>query len=172
MRSWRKQIWPKWSVTANDLAVYSLHLPLDAHPRLGNAQLLGALGFKNLKPFFLEKGRHIGWRTVARISRQNLAEKLAGVLGGGAVAVVWRRRAMRTDRRRHRGRRGRFENRRARRRGHIYHRRRSALAEELGLNVFYGGHYATETFGGKALAAELSKLFHIPWTFLDHPTGL
>ena len=34
-----------------------------------------------------------------------------------------------------------------------------ALAEEAGLNVFYGGHYATETFGVKALAAELSKKF-------------
>jgi putative NIF3 family GTP cyclohydrolase 1 type 2 len=47
-----------------------------------------------------------------------------------------------------------------------------AVAEDLGLNVFYGGHYATETFGVKALAAELSKIFGLPWTFLDHPTGL
>jgi putative NIF3 family GTP cyclohydrolase 1 type 2 len=37
----------------NNLAVYSSHLPLDAHPRLGNnAQLCAALGLKNLKPFF------------------------------------------------------------------------------------------------------------------------
>jgi putative NIF3 family GTP cyclohydrolase 1 type 2 len=47
-----------------------------------------------------------------------------------------------------------------------------ALAEELGINVLYAGHYATETFGVKALAAELSERFHLPWTFLDHPTGL
>ena len=47
-----------------------------------------------------------------------------------------------------------------------------ALAEELGVNVLYGGHYATETFGVKALAAELSKKFKLPWTFVDHPTGL
>ena len=47
-----------------------------------------------------------------------------------------------------------------------------ALGEELGLNVFYGGHYATETFGVKALAAELSRKFKLPWEFLDHPTGL
>jgi putative NIF3 family GTP cyclohydrolase 1 type 2 len=47
-----------------------------------------------------------------------------------------------------------------------------ALAEELGLNVFYGGHYATETFGVKALAAEISSKFGIPWEFLDHPTDL
>jgi putative NIF3 family GTP cyclohydrolase 1 type 2 len=47
-----------------------------------------------------------------------------------------------------------------------------ALAEELGVNVFYGGHYATETFGVKALAAHLATRFGIPWQFIDHPTGL
>src|SRR5512139_1376947 len=37
----------------NDLAVYSSHLPLDAHPRLGNnSRLCSALGLKNLRPFF------------------------------------------------------------------------------------------------------------------------
>jgi putative NIF3 family GTP cyclohydrolase 1 type 2 len=45
-------------------------------------------------------------------------------------------------------------------------------AEEEGLNLFYAGHYATETFGVKALAAYLSKKTGLPWSFLDHPTGL
>jgi putative NIF3 family GTP cyclohydrolase 1 type 2 len=47
-----------------------------------------------------------------------------------------------------------------------------ALAEELGVNVFYAGHYATETFGVKALAHHLSRRFRVPRTFVDHPTGL
>ncbi|MGH7980204.1 MAG: Nif3-like dinuclear metal center hexameric protein, partial [Limisphaerales bacterium] len=47
-----------------------------------------------------------------------------------------------------------------------------ALAEEIGLNVFYAGHYATETFGVKALAAHLARKFNVPWEFLNHPTGL
>jgi len=46
------------------------------------------------------------------------------------------------------------------------------MAEDLGLNVLYGGHYATETFGVKALAGHLSDRFKVPWTFLEHPTGL
>jgi putative NIF3 family GTP cyclohydrolase 1 type 2 len=46
------------------------------------------------------------------------------------------------------------------------------MAEDLGLNVLYGGHYATETFGVKALAEHLSLRFKVPWTFLDYPTGL
>jgi putative NIF3 family GTP cyclohydrolase 1 type 2 len=46
------------------------------------------------------------------------------------------------------------------------------LAEELEVNVLYGGHYATETFGVKALAGALSKRFRVPWVFIDHPSGL
>ena len=45
-------------------------------------------------------------------------------------------------------------------------------AEELGINVFYAGHYATETVGVKALGAHVAVKFGLPWTFLDHPTGL
>src|SRR4029450_8804068 len=45
-------------------------------------------------------------------------------------------------------------------------------AEELGVNLLYAGHYATETFGVKALAEHLSKRFRVPWEFIDHPTGL
>ena len=35
----------------------------------------------------------------------------------------------------------------------------AVAAEELGINLFLGGHYATETFGVKALAAKLSRQF-------------
>jgi putative NIF3 family GTP cyclohydrolase 1 type 2 len=45
-------------------------------------------------------------------------------------------------------------------------------AMELGINVIYAGHYATETVGVKALAEHLSMKFGIPWEFLDLPTGL
>jgi putative NIF3 family GTP cyclohydrolase 1 type 2 len=46
------------------------------------------------------------------------------------------------------------------------------LAEELGINLLYGGHYATETFGVKRLAARLAERFNLQWTFLDHPSEL
>jgi dinuclear metal center YbgI/SA1388 family protein len=166
----------EWLVK-NDLAVYSSHLPLDAHPRLGNnARLCAALGFRRLKPFFPEKGRCIGWQTRVRISREALRERLASVLGhepallaGGPercerIGVVS-------------GGAG-AELRIAAKEGvdtfitgegpHWTH----GAAEELGMNVFYGGHYATETFGVRALAGELSRIFGIPWVFLDHPSGL
>ena len=41
------------------------------------------------------------------------------------------------------------------------------IAQELGLNLFYCGHYATETFGVKALASELAEQFKMEWTFID-----
>ena len=45
-------------------------------------------------------------------------------------------------------------------------------AEEGGINVIYAGHYATETFGVKALCVHIHDRFGIPWEFVDHPTGL
>ena len=43
------------------------------------------------------------------------------------------------------------------------------LAQELGLNIFYGGHYITETFGMKALGRHIEKELNIPTEFIDAP---
>ncbi len=45
-------------------------------------------------------------------------------------------------------------------------------AEELGSAVLYVGHYASETFGVRALGAEIERVFGIPWSFIAAPTGL
>ncbi len=45
-------------------------------------------------------------------------------------------------------------------------------AEELGINLLLGGHYATETFGVKALASHLAQRFELRWEFIAAPTGL
>jgi dinuclear metal center YbgI/SA1388 family protein len=161
----------------SDLAVYSSHLPLDAHPKLGNnAQLCAALDFKKLRPFFVSHGQHIGFQTRQKISRDDLVKRLQratgskpllipgghavceriGVVTGGAGTDLKKAVDEGVDT---------FIT------GEGPHWT-YALAEELGLNVLYGGHYATETFGVKALAAELSKTFKVPWNFIDHPTGL
>jgi len=161
----------------NNLAVYSSHLPLDAHPKLGNnAQLCAALGFKQLKPFLANHGQPIGWKTRAEISRDQLAQRFGRALGSDVKLLpggpkICRRIGVVTG-----GAGGDLKQAAAEGvdtfiTGEGPHWT-YAVAEELGLNVFYGGHYATETFGVKALAAHLSKKFQLPWTFLDHPTGL
>jgi putative NIF3 family GTP cyclohydrolase 1 type 2 len=45
-------------------------------------------------------------------------------------------------------------------------------AQELGIAVIYAGHYATETFGVRALGEELERTFGLPWSFVAAPTGL
>ena len=161
----------------NNVAVYSSHLPLDAHPRLGNnAQLCRALGIRSPKPFFVERGQAIGLRGELNLTRAQLARRLAkatgneptvlpggaarchkiGVVTGGAGAEMKTAADEGVDT---------FIT------GEGPHWT-FALTEDLGLNVFYGGHYATETFGVKALSEHLSKKFRLPWTFIDHPTGL
>ena len=161
----------------HNLAVYSSHLPLDAHASLGNnAQLCAALGFKRLKPFFCTKGQCIGFKTEVALSREELCQRVSravalrptlipggpstcrqiGVVSGAAGDDLAQAAAEGIDT---------FVTGEGR---HWTY----ALAEDLGLNVVYAGHYATETFGVKALAQRLSARFRVPWKFLDHPTGL
>jgi dinuclear metal center YbgI/SA1388 family protein len=159
------------------IAVYSSHLPLDAHAVFGNnARLSKALGFRNLRPFFTHKEHALGLRTQTTIDRDELRRRLGkvlrgevrliaggpktcravGVVTGGAGSELKKAASEGVDT---------FIT------GEGPHWT-FALAEELGINVLYGGHYATETFGVKALAEHLSKRFKVPWAFLDYPTGL
>lgn len=165
----------------NDLAIYSAHLPLDGHLELGNGiQLARALELPGVEwtPFFPYKGFPIGVRgeVIAGVSREDLSTRLEKALGGrahlcpggpeeirqigiatgGAGDAVAAMKEQGIDT---------FIT------GEGPHWSYT-LAEELGVNVFYGGHYATETFGVKALAAHLSTKFGLPWEFIDHPTGL
>ncbi|MEN8144582.1 MAG: Nif3-like dinuclear metal center hexameric protein, partial [Gemmatimonadota bacterium] len=50
---------------------------------------------------------------------------------------------------------------------HTYHH-----ALELGMNLIYAGHYATETLGVRALGERLAERFDVECSFLDVPTGL
>lgn len=161
----------------NDLAVYSSHLPLDAHPKLGNNALLcAALGLKHLKPFFQSHGQAIGFKSQTTISRTELVIRLARVLGAAPKIIPGGKEICRcvgvvT------GGAGEELKQAAQEGVDTFITGEGAhwtfaLAEEMGLNVFYGGHYATETFGVKALATHLSKKFNVPWEFIDYPTGL
>ncbi len=164
-------------LTSNNLAVYSSHLPLDMHPRLGNnAQLCAALSLRKLAPFFFDKNQHLGLRSMTEVPLKHLARRLEAAVGVEPAVIpggppICRRIGVVT------GGAG-SELKIAAAEGvdtfitgegpHWTY----ALAEELGVNVLYGGHYATETFGVKALAGELSRKFGVPWSFVDHPTGL
>ena len=60
----------------NDVALYSAHLPLDIHARVGNnAQLVAALGLKSPRPFLEEKGQPVGLKIRASLPRSELVRK-------------------------------------------------------------------------------------------------
>lgn len=161
-----------------DLALYSSHLPLDFHPELGNNVLLArSLGMTALKPALMVKGRPVGvLGKIKAIHRDEFSKKISEALGGpvhlapggvekirtvlivtgGAGSEVMEAAKLGVD---------------AFVTGEGPHWSYT-VAEEERLNLFYAGHYATETFGVKALVAHLSKKTGLPWSFLDHPTGL
>lgn len=161
----------------NDIALYSAHLPLDLHPVVGNnTQLAAALGLKSTKPFLEEKGQFIGLKARSSQSRDEMIRRLrkalcgfvkvlnfgpketgtVGIVTGGAGSEIYRVAQDKIDM---------FIT------GEAPHWA-AVAAEELGINLVLGGHYATETFGVKALGAHLSKRFRIAWEFIDCPTGL
>jgi dinuclear metal center YbgI/SA1388 family protein len=161
----------------NDIALYSAHLPLDVHPKVGNnAQLAAALGLKSTKRFLKEKGESVGLKAKTSMSRDVLIRKLKavlrgsvksfnfgpkqarriGIVTGGAGSEIYRVAQANVDT---------FIT------GEAPHWA-AVAAEELQMNLILGGHYATETFGIKALAAHLSQRFVVPWEFLKFPTGL
>lgn len=159
------------------LAVYSSHLPLDVHPEWGNNILLAkAIGVVDPRPFLEGKGVFMGLRGEWSGTRDELSKKLGNVLAGkvhccpagperiGAVGVITGGAGSEVARVAASGV-STFVT------GEGPHWSYS-LAEELGVNVFYGGHYATETFGVKALAEQLGGRFGVPCSFIDHPTGL
>ena len=161
----------------HDIALYSAHLPLDVHRKLGNnAQLAAAIGLTSTRAFLEEKGQPIGLQSRVSISRDELIRRLRkalngpvtqfnfgsektkkiGVITGAAGSEIYRVAEDKIDT---------FIT------GEAPHWAAIA-AEELGINLLLGGHYATETFGVKALATHLAKRFKLRWEFLDFPTGL
>ncbi len=159
------------------IALYGAHLPLDCHPEVGNAAVLARkLGVTIQGDFGSWQDQPVGVRGTIDCDRESFVHTLATALGCPARAMLFgpprvQRIGIVT------GAGGSF----------IRHAAAEGLdtfvtgegahhtffdAEELRLNVFYGGHYATETFGVRAFAHHLGERFTLPWIFLDHPTGL
>lgn len=159
------------------IAVYSSHLPLDRHVEVGNNALLARLLGLEIRGWWGEyKGAPIGVWGELDIDRDALGVKLAaalavtprllpggpqsarriGIVTGAGGSMIAEAKAAGIDT---------FIT------GEGKHHH-FLDAEELGVNVFFAGHYATETLGVKAVAEHLSERFRLSWTFIDHPTGL
>ena len=161
------------------MALYSCHLPLDGHAEIGNCALLArALGLDSGGRFGQYQGADIGWwgRCQVPITPEELVERLAeavggavhaigggperihrvGVLTGGGASFIREAAELGLDA---------FVTGEGPHHAHFD-------AVEFGIHVLFGGHYATETFGVRALGEHLAERFQLTSHFIDQPTGL
>jgi dinuclear metal center YbgI/SA1388 family protein len=173
----------------NNVALYAAHIPLDVHPEVGNNVVLAERLGVRIDGWFGEyRGIQLGVYghvPPALQSRSALREELGrildeergadersplpmmipagpekiqriGIITGAAGSMIGEASALGLD---------------AFVTGEGNHHTWFD-ADELGINLCYAGHYATETLGVQALASHLSEQFDLPWEFHDHPTGL
>jgi len=158
-----------------NLAVYGAHLPLDCHPEIGNNALLAkALELQPVDSFLNHEGNDMAVIAEGpKSGRSELAAKLKalfpstyqgieygseqpkriGILTGSGQSAVPHLLANEVD-----------TLITGELRQHHFN-----MAQELGLNLYPCGHYATEVFGVKALAAEVADKFQLEWQFIEQP---
>jgi len=166
------------TLLSDGCGLYAAHIPLDAHPEVGNnIQLAQLAGLQDLQPWGNHHGDTIGFighlpqalpvdelnaRLEARIGKCNrvqssgaLAQRVAVLSGFGVdfatQAIAAGADTLITGETSHTW----------------YH-----LVAEAGLNVIYGGHYNTEKIGPQALQHKLETEFPLETVFIDLPTGL
>jgi len=160
----------------SDLALYAAHLPLDAHPEVGNnAQIASRLHLSREEPFARHGGRFLGvqgtlpaplaWEDALETCRELFGRETqvlrfgpdrisrVGVVSGSATdpALFQEAAESRIDLL-------------------VTGEPKQAayyLAQGMGLKVFYGGHYRTETFGVQALGERITARLGLPTVFLD-----
>ncbi len=161
----------------NNLNLYAAHLPLDAHPVLGNnAELCRLAGIAEKIPCCNYRGVNIGFAGKLREpvtlgglamrfgvppaacfgdAGQTVRTAAAGSGGGGLEALhdaAERGADVLIT--------GEFTH-------EMFH-----FAEESGVKVIALGHYASEVWGVRALLADLRRKFGLEGSFVDIPTGL
>jgi len=158
----------------HDIALYACHIPLDAHAQLGNnALLFKALGLSRRKLFGNYRGKPIGYYgSLPRSRKLSLFRKriekilaapvhslefgrhtvrTVGIVSGGGSDWIEEAHRLNID---------------------VFLTGETSLAgyntaKDCGMNVIFGGHYATESFGVKALGAAVEKKFRVKSKFID-----
>jgi len=154
-----------------DVTLAAYHLPLDAHPEVGNNALLArALGVAVDGPF---AAIGVGGRLSTPTSIDELAGRLRAALDREPLVFahgrdVVERVAVVT------GGGGRYVADAAREGYDAFvtgepEEPSLHLAKELGIHFLAGGHYATERLGVQALAEHLGERFGLEWEFLELP---
>ncbi|GHC08246.1 Nif3-like dinuclear metal center hexameric protein [Cerasicoccus arenae] len=157
---------------ANNLAVYGSHLPLDCHPQIGNNAILARKLGLNVDGGFVRYEKHdIAVTAPAIEDRAHLRERLKGLFPETLICIEagpqnTKRIGILTGS-------GRSAIPELRERGidtfitGELKQEHFNIAQELEINLYLGGHYATETFGVCALAEDVADKFNLQWEFID-----
>jgi len=163
----------------NDMSLAAYHLPLDAHPEVGNNALIcEGLGLERGEPFGEARGAAIGWVGVAAepLSVAELVERSTtlfgqeplvfdsgpadirrvGVVSGGGSSILDDAIALGLDA---------FVT--GEPTEHVM-----ADAREAGIHFLACGHYASETFGIRRLGELLAERFAVEHRFIDIPNPI
>jgi len=166
---------------SGNLNLYGLHLPLDMHPEFGNNPILARLlGAEVAEPFGDFMNQKVGVMacfskplTPAALKKRiekaigpvahHLAfgpEKIStiGIVSGGGWSSI-------SDAAVAEGRVDAIIT------GEVIHQA-VPLCRDRGVHLFAAGHYATETFGARAIGDAIAEKFGIEHVFIDLPTGL
>ena len=133
------------------VALAGYHLPLDANRKYGNNyELARYLGLKKLRPAFPYHGNIIG---VTGVNPQGVK---VGVCSGGAGEFAEEAKELGCG---------------------LYITGEASwgeviAAENCGIEMICAGHYATETFGVKALARAIQSKLHLRTEFLPRSTAI
>jgi dinuclear metal center YbgI/SA1388 family protein len=161
---------------AADMSLAAYHLPLDAHPEVGNnALILDALGFDQVTPFGAQGDRPLGFtgRSAEPLPRAELIDRCRttferepvvfeygpdpvrtiGVISGGGAGSLAEAADLGLDA---------FVTGEPSEPG-------MADARERGITFIAGGHWATETFGVRRLGDLLADRFDVRHKFVAVP---
>ena len=160
----------------NNLNLIAFHLPLDAHPEVGNnAQLARIMGWK-VQGSFGSVGLHdivLNGELSAPMALAELSDSIAARLNTKPLSISSGDRPVRTIAWCTGAAQGYIEQ--AAERGidafisgevseHTFH-----FAREAGIHYIAAGHHATERYGVQALAAVIEQKFGVRQQFIDIP---
>lgn len=159
------------------LNLYAAHLPLDAHPMVGNNAVLAHMfGLQDVRWWYEPMGTPLGVVGSVDVALDELVAQVNGrlhtqarvlahgpqrvrqlaILSGFGADEVGQAKALGAD---------------TYLTGETSHAQYWQAADH-GLNVIFAGHYATETVGVQALGAHLAQKFGLEVRFFDFPTHL
>lgn len=163
----------------NDISLYGVHLPLDAHSQIGNnREFFKLLNIDNLEPLSTHDNYPMGYlgKSKTETSLKDLQQIIDEKLNTKSRILKFNNKPIKTIAFAS-GAGGYFIDFAQEKKADVYITGEIShtdylQAQDIDLNIITAGHYATETLGVKALGKVLEKEFDVNVDFIDAPTEM